>query len=78
MSRLRPVGCSMWFGEAPPHSVSLDILLRTTDAQGQHTHGSKHLALVDLQRFHDEHTGLSGDAIIDALGRLVRNFAPKD
>jgi hypothetical protein len=72
---MKTVGCSMWFGEAPPHSVSLDILLRTTDANGVHTHASKHFALVDLQRFRDERSGLSGADIIDALGRMTRALA---
>lgn len=81
-----PVGVSIWFGNAAPHSTTLDILFRQTRLDARvvggrevrvpcHDHAKLRRALLDLRAFKDETTGLRGDVIIEAFERLVRKLS---
>lgn len=70
-----PFAVSIWFGHAPPHSASLDVLCRSTDANEQHHHATAHVSLMDLTAFEDEDSGLTGAQLVAALERMVQRFA---
>ena len=81
-----PVGVSIWFGTAPPHSATLDLLFRSTTETAKregdrkvhvrsHAHSTVRRSLVELRAFRDEKTGLDGADVLDVFERLVRQMA---